>query len=291
MTNTRQALGALSVLFSALFWTGATQAQAQTQVQLPDEFEYDVAVAGDVEYAVELEIGNNTYNFGATMLINANMNVNGVVAAPPVPAGPTPLASYDATIVDSVTLDGSNNVEQWDDQSGNDRHATQATPSERPGYTSGVSIDPQSGDSLDIDSLDIGSEHDIFVVYKYESGFPLFFGPRVDGFTYTRIDNGGGVYYRAGSSILSWFTGAFSAGDWHILRFQRSAGAVTLYRNGVSQGQKTGTLNDFSFTEVVGVSASGVCNAGSVRVYDALSDEDAATVTSELAAQFSITLP
>lgn len=84
MTNTREALGALTVLF----FIGATQAQAQTQAQLPDEFEYDVAVAGDVEYAVELEIGGETYNFGATMLINANMNVNGVATAPPLDTTP-----------------------------------------------------------------------------------------------------------------------------------------------------------------------------------------------------------
>jgi len=40
----------------------------------------------------------------------------------------------DAADASSITLDGSNNVEQWNDKSGNARHATQATVLNRPGY-------------------------------------------------------------------------------------------------------------------------------------------------------------
>lgn len=37
----------------------------------------------------------------------------------------------------SITLDGSNNVSQWSDKSGNGRHATQGTTLNKPSYTSG----------------------------------------------------------------------------------------------------------------------------------------------------------
>jgi len=40
----------------------------------------------------------------------------------------------DADHSSTITLDVSDNVEQWDDKSGNDRHVSQATEAERPGY-------------------------------------------------------------------------------------------------------------------------------------------------------------
>ena len=39
----------------------------------------------------------------------------------------------------SIALDGSNNVSQWNDKSGNGRHVTQATSGSRPAYiTAGI---------------------------------------------------------------------------------------------------------------------------------------------------------
>jgi hypothetical protein len=56
------------------------------------------------------------------------------------PFAPTDIAGLqlwlDASDATSVTLDGSNNVEQWNDKSGNVRHATQATALLRPAYIS-----------------------------------------------------------------------------------------------------------------------------------------------------------
>lgn len=46
----------------------------------------------------------------------------------------------DASDAGSITLDGSNNVSQWNDKSGNARNATQATPSNRPSYSSSNQI-------------------------------------------------------------------------------------------------------------------------------------------------------
>lgn len=41
---------------------------------------------------------------------------------------------FDAADASTITLDGSNNVSQWNDKSGNGRHATQATVLNRPAY-------------------------------------------------------------------------------------------------------------------------------------------------------------
>ena len=41
----------------------------------------------------------------------------------------------DASDAATITLDGSNNVSQWNDKSGNARHASQATTTRRPSYT------------------------------------------------------------------------------------------------------------------------------------------------------------
>lgn len=46
----------------------------------------------------------------------------------------------DASDAGSLTLDGSNNVSQWNDKSGNARHVTQATTLNRPGFTPGDGV-------------------------------------------------------------------------------------------------------------------------------------------------------
>jgi len=46
----------------------------------------------------------------------------------------------DASDTSTITLDGSNNVSEWRDKSGNARHASQATTTQRPSYTSSNQI-------------------------------------------------------------------------------------------------------------------------------------------------------
>lgn len=63
----------------------------------------------------------------------------GVTPPDPAPFAPTDLANLglwlDASDAATITLDGSNKVSQWNDKSGNGRHASQATPSARPGVS------------------------------------------------------------------------------------------------------------------------------------------------------------
>ena len=61
--------------------------------------------------------------------------------SPPVflPSDIADLALWiDASDASTITLDGSGNVEQWDDKSGNGRNLTQAVVARRPGYVSSV---------------------------------------------------------------------------------------------------------------------------------------------------------
>jgi hypothetical protein len=52
----------------------------------------------------------------------------------PIVASMAPALWLDASDVSTITLDGSNNVSQWNDKSGNARHAVQGTVLNRPGY-------------------------------------------------------------------------------------------------------------------------------------------------------------
>lgn len=66
----------------------------------------------------------------------------GTGTAPAPPFAPTSIADLamwlDASDASTISLDGSNNVEEWRDKSGNARHATQANATLRPSYPSNV---------------------------------------------------------------------------------------------------------------------------------------------------------
>ena len=62
------------------------------------------------------------------------MKQTGPILSPSLaPTGISNLALWlDASDSGTITLDGSNNVSQWDDKSGENNHVTQATPGDRP---------------------------------------------------------------------------------------------------------------------------------------------------------------
>ncbi len=64
-----------------------------------------------------------------------NPALRDIIESGSVPLSISGLALWlDASDASSITLDGSSNVSQWADKSGNGRHATQATALNRPGY-------------------------------------------------------------------------------------------------------------------------------------------------------------
>jgi hypothetical protein len=70
----------------------------------------------------------------------------------------------------TITLDGSGNVEQWDDKSGNINHATQASASNRPGYSTDV-LTFTGTTFLQVTPINITGEHFIIIVFTPTSTF------------------------------------------------------------------------------------------------------------------------
>lgn len=112
-------------------------------------------------------------------------------AEPPAssaPFAPTSIAGLvlwlDASDASTVTLDGSNNVSQWNDKSGNARHATQATVLTRPNYVTAAqnglnAIRTTAAGALHIQTAQFSAEtffgtnrNDCthFLVWKFTSG-------------------------------------------------------------------------------------------------------------------------
>ena len=81
----------------------------------------------------------------------------------------------DAADSSTITLDGSSNVEQWDDKSGNDRHAVQLTTVNRPGLSANGLPDFNGVDQFMLiahdAALNIGASEDfsLYVVHSPRS--------------------------------------------------------------------------------------------------------------------------
>ena len=81
----------------------------------------------------------------------------------------------DASDASTITLDGSNNVEQWDDKSGNGRNLVQATVSLRPGYlASGINGLPAVvGDGIDDvmtwTQFSSGTNHNFYLAVAFDT--------------------------------------------------------------------------------------------------------------------------
>jgi len=120
---------------------------------------------------------------------------------------PAPGYSVWSRSTQGVTADGSNNVSQWDDLSGNGNHFKQSVSGDFPAFNSSnaalndlPSIDANNGDSMetdDDDTLDASGGFCLYVVAKLDS-YPStfsFFVSRTNGTTW---GTGWGIYYYAG---------------------------------------------------------------------------------------------
>lgn len=230
---------------------------------------------------------------GSMTTIGIEISIQSATPPPPEPSGPAPLRSYDATVVESVTLDGSV-VVQWDDLSGNEGHAIKpASPPAGPTYTTGVSINPVNSVFLNIAGPNAGTEHEFFLVAKCPAGSNLCYPLFASGSEFVRLF-GNTLTYQFGWS-QTWVVSDIQDDEWHLLRFRRDGDDVTLYLDGATVSTKTNasmTAADFTAAGHIVHGVSGAYGIGAIRIYEGtLSDEDAATVTEEMATQFGITLP
>lgn len=145
----------------------AQLASAQTTRQL---IEYDLGASG-AQTADYLAIARADLLTGGPTLVRLQGSSASVFT--PTDVG-TPAVWFDAC--KGVTYNGSNQVSQWDDQSGNARHATQSTSSKKPTYTaSGTNGLPHidfagSDDGLSATGFTLAQPNTVFVVAKQDTG-------------------------------------------------------------------------------------------------------------------------
>lgn len=189
--------------------------------------------------------------------INLGGDPGGVIVVPPVLWTPSVIdtdAWYSAKNSGTITL-SSGAVSQWDDMSGNDRHATQSSGSFRPTYTTGQSIDfteslflninvPQlSGQNVFavVDTTNLGSDYRALLNRSAGGSPPYPPAPYLGGSSLNRKPL---IYW--GSTVFSVQTNAVQR--LAIFRYSlESNQSTTAKTTSEVDGQNTFTQNLFGF--------------------------------------------
>ena len=165
---------------------------------------------------------------------------------------------FDAADTSTITLDGSNNVEQWRDKSGNARHGSQAASLSRPSYASNT-VTATTGKILSLASrLTVAGDFTVFAVASNA------------GTLFVLLDSSSSFSTSTANSKVLWFnnwpgtgfttslsalanpnlnTDAFAGVN--MLRLQREGTAGTFAENAVSVS-RTFNTNNLDINDVVG---------------------------------------
>ena len=187
---------------------------------------------------------------------------------------------------------------QWDDQSGNNRHASQTTDAqEGSGFSGGAFVtDAGSQDNLDLAStFNLTGAYHMFVVLNLSEQSNETFVSSVDNSSFIRFAQGGtAANYRmknGGTTVNITLSGGFGT-EKAIAEVSRDgSNNLRVSRNGTVLGSGTGS-GTFAF-EQIGTSSNGLTNAEihEVVVFGSkLSDADATLVREDIADRTSITL-
>ena len=177
----------------------------------------------------------------------------------------------DAADADTITLNGSN-VSQWDDKSGNSRHATQGSSTAQPAYVTGgsnglntIRFDGTNDLLTSPQSINIQSAQ-TFVVGKTISGAIGIVQRRSTSSSNDRYYMGGNIGYYVGSTAVSVNVTADLA--IHCLRSLSNAQAA--WTNGTANGSGTDS-NTFTHTTFpIGGGTNGKNVFGNVEVCEVL---------------------
>ena len=187
---------------------------------------------------------------------------------------------------------------QWNDQSGNNRHASQTTDAqEGSGFSGGAFVtDAGSQDNLDLAStFNLTGAYHIFVVLNLSEQSNETFVSSVNNTSFIRFAQGGtAANYRmknGGTTVNITLSGGFGT-EKAIAEVSRdSSNNIRVLRNGTSIGTGTGS-GTFAF-EQIGTSSNSVTSGEihEVVVFNsALSGESAADVRNDIASRTSISL-
>ena len=188
---------------------------------------------------------------------------------------------------------------QWNDQSGNNRHASQTIDAqEGDGFSGGAFItdSTSSNDNLDLAStFNLASDYHMFVVLNLSQESNETFVSSVDNTSFVRFAQGNtAAAYRMknGGTTLNITLSAGFGTTKAIAEISRDgSNDVRVIKNGSSLGTGTGA-GTFAF-EQIGTSSNGLTNAEihEVVVFGSkLSDADATLVREDIADRTSITL-
>jgi len=175
-------------------------------------------------------------------------------AAPWTPAETTTALWFDAADASSVTLSGSD-VSQWDDKSGNTRHATQATGGNQPDYIlaeqNGLNVIRFDGSTeffnlgTGLDWMASDASHVAFAMLKNDNGQNLY-GAANSGAGDASLHVGwNGTSYRMNRWGNDWGTAQtanYLANDYNLIRWTwDEGGAKSVYANAKLEGTSGAT--------------------------------------------------
>lgn len=154
----------------------------------------------------------------------------------------TPALWFDAC--EGVTYNGSNEVSQWSDLSGNARHATQSTTSKKPIYVAGGTnglphLDFAGGDDALLTStgFTLAQPNTIFIVAKYDAAAAdqtLFSSASGSG-RQMMTTTGGGSYALDAGSFVSTGQGA-TTGTTYVFSVVFNTSSSKFFRDGTQYG-------------------------------------------------------
>ena len=187
---------------------------------------------------------------------------------------------------------------QWDDQSGNSRHASQTTDAqEGSGFSGGAFVtDAGSQDNLDLAStFNLASDYYIFVVLNLSEESNETFVSSVDNTSFIRFAQGGtATSFRmknGGTTANSTLSSGFGT-DKAIAEVSRdTSDNIRILKNGTTLGTSSGA-GTFAFQQI-GTSSNSITSAEihEVVVFSRLlSSGDATSVRENIATRNSITL-
>jgi len=187
---------------------------------------------------------------------------------------------------------------QWNEQSGNNRHASQTTDAqEGSGFADGAFVtDAGSQDNLDLAStFNLASDYHIFVVLNLSEESNETFVSSVDNSSFIRFAQGGSAAaYRmknGGTTLNITLSSGFGTTKAIAEISRDGSNGIRVIKNGSSLGTGTGS-GTFGFQQI-GTSSNGVTSGEihEVVVFGSkLSDADATLVRSDIAKRTSISL-
>jgi len=188
---------------------------------------------------------------------------------------------------------------QWNDQSGNDRHASQTTDAqEGSGFSGGAFVtDAGNQDNLDLAStFNLASDYHIFVVLNLSQESNETFVSSVDNASFIRFAQGGSdeTAYRmknGGTTLNISLSEGFGTTKAIAEISRDGSNGVRVIKNGSSLGTGTGA-GTFAFQQI-GTSSNSVTSGEihEVVVFGSkLSDADATLVRVDIANRTSISL-